>query len=130
MHFITPYILTYLEFFSYSYLMGAFAFIQKDLCDLYQISKTVLGFCNGMIALASTIGVIIILINTVRIKAQIITYFTWGSIGIMFPYTLIVLSSLLYDHPPKWILFTSVLMMGLFRSIFFQSLLIIIKMHK
>lgn len=130
MHFITPYILTYLEFFSYSYLMGTFAFIHKDLCELYQISKTALGFCNGLIALTSTIGVIIFLINSVRIKSQIITYFTWGSLGIMLPYTLIVLSSLLWNHAPQVILYASVLMMGLFRSLFFQSLLIIIKMHK
>jgi hypothetical protein len=130
MRFITPYIFTYLEFFSYSYLMGSYAFIHKDLCDLYQISKTGLGFCNGLIALASTIGVIIFLINTVRIKARIITYFTWGSIGVMFPYALIVLSSLLYDHAPQALLFVAVILAGLFRSIFFQSLLIIIKMHK
>lgn len=130
MHFITPYVLTYLSFLSFSYLIGTYAFIHKNICDLYQLSKTELGMFNGLIAFVSTIGVVFFLMYTVQIKAKIVTYFTWGSIGYMLPFALIVLSSLVFEHPPKLIFVIIAAMIGFFRSIFFQSLLIMIKMHK
>ena len=71
------------------------------------------------------------LMNTTQIKAKMVTYFTWGSIGSMFPFRLLVLSSLIYGTgAPRIILYTFGILLGLFRSIYFQSLLIMIKMHK
>lgn len=81
--------------------------------------------------MVSTIGVILFLMYSAQVKAKIVTYFTWGSIGYMLPYALIVLSSLVYDgKAPKVILYFIVVLIGFFRSIFFQSLLIMLKMHK
>jgi hypothetical protein len=131
MHFVTPYFLTYLCFFSFTYLIGLYAFIHQHLCELYQISKTHLGLCNGVMSLVSTIGVIIFLLYTIQIKKNIVTFFTWGSIGLMFSYCFIVFSSIIYEgKAPKIMFYISVTMIGVFRSIFIQCLLIMIKMHK
>jgi len=83
-------------------------------------------------AFVSMLGVILFLMYTPQIKAKIITYFTWGSIGYMFPFAFIVLSSLVYENgnSPKVIFYVNAILMGFFRSIFYQSLLIMIKMHK
>jgi len=131
MRFITPYILTYLSFLSFSYLVGTYAFIHKHICDLYQISKTELGLINGIIGIVSTVGVILFLMYSAQIKVKIVTYFTWGSIGFMLPFAIMVLSSLVYaGSAPRIIIYIIAIIIGFFRSIFFQSLLIMIKIHK
>jgi hypothetical protein len=81
-------------------------------------------------ALVSTAGVIVFLLYTIQIKKKIVTFFTWGSMGLMLGYCLIVLSSVLYQKAPKALFYLAVTMIGVFRSIFIQSLLIMIKMHK
>jgi hypothetical protein len=130
MLFITPYIFTYLCFFSFSYLIGTYAFIHQHICDLYQFEKTHLGLCNGLMALVSTAGVIIFLLYTIQIKKNIVTFFTWGSMGLMLGYCLIVLSSVFYQKAPKPLFYLAVTIIGLFRSIDIQCLLIMLKMHK
>jgi hypothetical protein len=81
-------------------------------------------------ALVSTAGVIIFLLYTIQIKKNIVTFFTWGSMGLMLGYCLIVLSSVFYQKAPKPLFYLAVTIIGLFRSIDIQCLLIMLKMHK
>lgn len=130
MLFITPYLLTFLSFISYSYLLGTYSFIHKDLISLFQITKTQLGIINGILGFASTMGVILFLLYSTQIKRNIVTYYTWGCIGYMIPFGLIVLSSIISVNPSKVLLYIVVILIGIFRSIFFPSLMIMIKLHK
>lgn len=65
-----------------------------------------------------------------HIKPKIVTSYTWGCIGYMLPYALIVLASIISVNPSKIFLYIAVILIGIFRSIFFPSLLIMIKIHK
>lgn len=130
MHFIVPFILTFLSFTSYSYLLSSYSFIHKNIIDVFQTSKTELGFVNGIIGFGSTFGVIIFLVYSTKIKPRIITYYTWSCIGYMLCYVLIILSTMIWEHPSKIILYILVTLIGIFRSNFMPAMMLIIKMHK
>ncbi len=130
MHLITPYLLAFISFVSYSYLLGTYSFIHKDIINIFQISKTELGIINGIIGCASTVGSILFLMYSREIKRKVVTYYTWGCMGYMLSFVIIVLSSMILVHPSKIILYISVIVIGICRCIYTPCLLIMIKMHK
>lgn len=48
----------------------------------------------------------------------------------MFCYALILLTTVVWEHPSKIFLYILVTLIGIFRSIFMPAIMIIIKMHK
>lgn len=80
--------------------------------------------------IVTTLSVLPFLMYTVQIKARIVTFVTWGSLGLMFSYLLLVIASMIFTKPPKLFFYFQMVSIGSFKSMFIQSILIIVKMHK